>query len=121
MIRQESMLNVADNSGAKKIKCIRILGGTRKKYASVGDKIVATVKKAMPKGNVKKKEVVNAVIVRTKKEKRRPDGSFIRFSDNAAAIVNKNNEPRATRIPSPIAREVRKNFNKVASLANEIY
>lgn len=121
MIRQESKLKVADNSGAKIIQCIRVLGGSKKKNAKVGDKIVATVKKATPKGNVKKKEVVLAVIVRTKKEKRRADGSYIRFSDNAVAIIDKSGEPKGTRILGPIAREVRSNFAKVASLAKEIY
>lgn len=119
MIRQETMLNVADNSGAKKIQCIRILGGTKKKSATIGDIIIASVKKADPKSsNVKKKDKVRAVIVRTKKEKRRKEGDYIRFDDNAAVIIEKNNEPKSTRI-GIVAREVRAVSPKIASLAKE--
>ena len=121
MIRQESKLTVADNSGAKIVQCIRVLGGTRKKYASVGDKIVASVKKAIPRSGVKKKEVVFGIVVRARKEIRRKDGSYIRFSDNAVVIVDKNNKPRCTRILGPIARETRKKANELASLATEMY
>ena len=120
MIRQESILKVADNSGAKVVQCIRVLGGA-KKYATVGERIVVAVKKAAPKGNIKKKSVEYAVILRTKKEKRRKDGSYIRFNDNAVCIINKENQPKATRILGPIAREVRDNYFAVASIANEIY
>ena len=121
MIRQESILKVADNSGAKLVQCIHILGGTRKKYATIGDEIVASVKKAEPKGNVKKKEIVLAVIVRTKKEKRRPDGSYIRFNDNAVVLIDKNKQLRGTRILEPIAREAKAKLSKVKSLGAETY
>ncbi len=121
MIIQESMLNVADNSGAKKVRCIGIPGGTGKSHATVGDEIIVSIKKATPKGNAKKKEVGRAVVVRTKKEVRRDDGTYIRFSDNAVAMVDKSGKPRGTRILGPIAREVRNYYNEVAALATEIY
>ncbi|WP_192823270.1 50S ribosomal protein L14 [Rufibacter sp. LB8] len=121
MIQQESRLTVADNSGAKEVLCIRVLGGTGKKYASVGDKIVVTVKAALSSGNVKKGTVHKAVIVRTKKEVRRKDGSYIRFDDNAAVLLNNNDEPRGTRIFGPVARELReRQFMKIVSLAPEV-
>jgi large subunit ribosomal protein L14 len=121
MIRQESRLNVADNSGAKEVLCIRILGGTGKKYATVGDKIIVTVKSAMPSGNVKKGSIWRAVVVRTKKEVRRKDGSYIRFEDNAAVLLQNNDEPKGTRIFGPVARELReKQFMKIVSLAPEV-
>lgn len=121
MIQQESRLRVADNSGAKEILCIRVLGGTRRRYARVGDKIVCSVKAADPGGNVKKGDVVKAVIVRTRKESRRKDGSYIRFDDNAAVIINKEGEPRGTRIFGPVARELReKGYMKIVSLAPEV-
>ncbi|SFC88237.1 LSU ribosomal protein L14P [Flexibacter flexilis DSM 6793] len=121
MIQQESRLNVADNSGAKQVLVIRVLGGTRKKYASVGDKIVVTVKSALSSSNLKKGTVSKAVIVRTKKEVRRKDGSYIRFEDNAAVLLNNNDEPRGTRIFGPVARELRdKQFMKIVSLAPEV-
>ena len=120
MIQQESRLKVADNSGAKEVLCIKVLGGTRRKYASIGDKIVVTVKQATPSGNVKKGTVSKAVIVRTKKEVRRPDGSYIRFDDNAVVLLNNADEIRGTRIFGPVARELReKNFMKIVSLAPE--
>jgi large subunit ribosomal protein L14 len=121
MIQQESRLNVADNSGAKEVLVIRVLGGTRKKYASIGDKIVVTVKSALSSSNLKKGTVSKAVIVRTRKEIRRPDGSYIRFSDNAAVLLTANDEPRGTRIFGPVARELReKQFMKIVSLAPEV-
>jgi large subunit ribosomal protein L14 len=121
MIQQESRMSVADNSGAKEVLCIRVLGGTGKKYASVGDKIVVAVKSALSSGNVKKGTVSKAVIVRTKKEIRRKDGSYIRFDDNAAVLLNNNDEPRGTRIFGPVARELReKQFMKIVSLAPEV-
>ncbi len=121
MIQQESRLNVADNSGAKEVLCIRVLGGTRKRYASVGDKIVVTVKSAISSSNLKKGTISRAVIVRTKKEVRRKDGSYIRFEDNAAVLLNNNDEPRGTRIFGPVARELReKQFMKIVSLAPEV-
>ncbi|GAB4130104.1 MAG: 50S ribosomal protein L14 [Raineya sp.] len=121
MIRQESKLNVADNSGAKEVLCIRILGGTGKKYATVGDKIIVSIKSAAPSGNAKKGTVSRAVIVRTKKEVRRKDGSYIRFEDNAAVLLNNNDEPKGTRIFGPVARELReKQFMKIISLAPEV-
>lgn len=121
MIQQESRLKVADNSGAKEVLCIRVLGGTKRRYARVGDKIIVTVKEAMPSGNVKKGSVSTAVVVRTKKEKRRPDGSYIRFDDNSCVLLNNNDEPRATRIFGPVARELRdKKFMKIVSLAPEV-
>lgn len=121
MIQQESRLKVADNSGAREVLCIRVLGGTRRRYASIGDVIVAAVKDASPGGNVKKGEVVKAVVVRTTKERRRPDGTYIRFDDNACVIINNNNEPRGTRIFGPVARELRdRKFMRIVSLAPEV-
>lgn len=121
MIQQESRLSVADNSGAKQVLCIRVLGGTGKRYASIGDKIVVTVKDAMPAGNVKKGTVSTAVVVRTKKEVRRQDGSYIRFDDNAVVLLNAAGEMRGTRIFGPVARELReKQFMKIVSLAPEV-
>lgn len=121
MIQQESRLKVADNSGAKEVLCIKVLGGSKKRYASIGDTIVVTVKHAMPSGNVKKGSVAKAVVVRTKKEIRRPDGSYIRFDDNAAVILNEAGEMRGTRIFGPVARELReKEFMKIVSLAPEV-
>jgi len=121
MIQEETNLTVADNSGAKKIRTIRILGGHGKKYASLGDLVVVTVKAALPNSNVKKGEVCRAVIVRTAKEVGRKDGSFIRFDDNAAVILNAQGEPRGTRIFGPVARELReKNYMKIVSLAPEV-
>ncbi len=121
MIQQESRLKVADNSGAKEVLCIRVLGGTARRYASVGDKIVVTVKSAIPSGGVKKGAVSKAVVVRTKKEIRRADGSYIRFDDNSCVLLNAQDEPRATRIFGPVARELReKQFMKIVSLAPEV-
>lgn len=121
MIQQESRLNVADNSGARRVLCIRVLGGTRKRYASIGDKIIVTVKDAIPAGNVKKGVISTAVVVRTKKEIRRKDGSYIRFDDNACVLLNPNGELRGTRIFGPVARELReKNFMRIVSLAPEV-
>jgi large subunit ribosomal protein L14 len=121
MIQQETRLVVADNSGAKEILCIRVLGGTRRRYASVGDIIVATVKDANPSGNVKKKSVVKAVVVRTQKEIRRKDGSTIKFDDNAAVIIGDDKLPRATRIFGPVPRELRDlGYGKIISLAPEV-
>ena len=120
MIQQESKLAVADNSGAKEVLCIRVLGGTRKRYASIGDKVVVTVKSAMPSGEVKKGTVSKAVVVRTKKETRRGDGSYIRFDDNAVVLLNNLDEMRGTRIFGPVARELRDHFMKIVSLAPEV-
>ena len=121
MIQNESRLKVADNSGAKEVLVIRVLGGTRRRYASVGDQVVVTVKDAMPSGNVKKGVVSKAVIVRTKKEVRRGDGSYIRFDDNAVVLLNAQGEMRGTRIFGPVARELReKQFMKIISLAPEV-
>ncbi len=121
MIRQETILKVADNSGAKSLLCIRVLGGTRKKYARIGDLISVSVKVAMPGGLVKKGQVTKAVVVRTKKEIRRKDGSYIRFDENAAVIINDAKEPVGTRIFGPVARELReKQFMKIISLAPEV-
>mgnify|MGYP003327685834 FL=1 len=121
MIQQESRLRVADNTGAKEILCIRVLGGSGRRYAGVGDVVVATVKDAIPGGGIKKGEVVKAVIVRTRKERRRPDGSYIRFDENAAVILKGENEPRGTRIFGPVGRELRdKKFMKIISLAPEV-
>jgi len=121
MIQQESRLKVADNSGARELLCIRVMGGHYRRYASVGDVITATVKSAQPNGQVKKGEVVKAVVVRVSKEYRRPDGSNIRFDDNAAVIINPQNNPRGTRIFGPVARELReRNFMKIVSLAPEV-
>ena len=120
-MQQESRLRVADNTGAKEILCIRVLGGSGRRYAGVGDVIVATVKDAIPGGGIKKGEVVKAVIVRTRKERRRPDGSYIRFDENAAVILKGENEPRGTRIFGPVGRELRdKKFMKIISLAPEV-
>jgi len=121
MIQEETNLAVADNSGAKKIRCIRVLGGHGKKYARIGDLIVASVKSAIPNGGVKKGEVVKAVVVRTAKEQRRDDGSYIRFDDNAAVIINQKGDPKGTRIFGPVARELReKQYMKIVSLAPEV-
>jgi large subunit ribosomal protein L14 len=121
MIQQESRCVVADNSGAKEVLCIRVLGGTRKKYASLGDKIIVTVKHALPSGNIKKGTVSKAVVVRTKKEVKRPDGSYIRFDDNAVVLLTPQDELRGTRIFGPVARELReKQFMKIVSLAPEV-
>lgn len=121
MIQQESRLAVADNSGAKEVLCIRVLGGTRKRYASIGDKIVVTVKHALPSGNIKKGTVAKAVVVRTKKEIRRNDGSYIRFDDNAVVMLNAAGEMSGTRIFGPVARELReKQYMKIVSLAPEV-
>ena len=121
MIQQESRLNVADNSGAKQLLCIRVLGGTKRRYARVGDKIVCSVKAADPNANVKKGDVVKAVVVRTRKELRRKDGSYIRFDDNAAVLISNEGDPRGTRIFGPVARELReKQFMKIVSLAPEV-
>jgi len=121
MIQQESRLRVADNTGAKELLCIRVLGGTGRRYAGIGDIIVCSVKDAIPGGQVKKGEVVKAVIVRTTKENRRADGSYIRFDENAAVIIKDDNEPRGTRIFGPVARELRdKRFMKIISLAPEV-
>jgi len=121
VIQQESTLKVADNSGAQKVLCIRVLGGSGRKYARVGDVIVASVKEATPGGQVKKGEVVKAVIVRTVKSIRRPDGSYIRFDENAAVVINDQNNPRGTRIFGPVARELRdRNFMRIISLAPEV-
>jgi large subunit ribosomal protein L14 len=121
MIQQQSILTVADNSGAKKLMCIKVLGDSKKRYARIGDLIAASVKVAIPGGNVKKGDVVKAVIVRTKKEFRRKDGSYIRFDENAAVIINKDQEPVGTRIFGPVARELReKSFMRIVSLAPEV-
>jgi len=121
MIQQESRLAVADNSGAKEVLCIRVLGGTGKRYATVGDKIIVTVKSALPTGEIKKGTVTKAVVVRTKKEIRRPDGSYIRFDDNAVVLLNQQDEIRGTRIFGPVARELReKQYMKIISLAPEV-
>ncbi len=121
MIQQESRLLVTDNSGAKEILCIRVLGGTRRRYARVGDVIVATVKQASPSGNVKKKSVVRAVVVRTRQPIKRKDGSTIRFDDNAAVIIDEEKQPRATRIFGPVPRELRdQGYAKIISLAPEV-
>lgn len=121
MIQLRTVVNVADNTGAKKIMCIGILGGSKRRYAHVGDIIVASVKDAVPGSGVKKGEVVRAVVVRTKKEKRRPDGTFVRFDDNAAVLIDRQMNPRGTRIFGPVARELRdKNFMKIVSLAPEV-
>jgi large subunit ribosomal protein L14 len=121
MIQQESRLKVADNTGAKEILCIRVLGGSGRRYASIGDIIVATVKDAIPGGAVKEGDVVQAVVVRVKKQKRRPDGSYIRFVENAAVFINDQQNPRGTRIFGPVGRELReKRFMKIISLAPEV-
>ena len=120
MIQQESRLSVADNSGAKEVLCIRVLGGTGKRYATIGDKIVVTVKSATPSGDVKKGTVSKAVVVRTAKEVRRPDGSYIKFDQNAAVLIDANGAPRGTRIFGPVARELRDSYMKIISLAPEV-
>jgi large subunit ribosomal protein L14 len=121
VIQQESRLKVADNTGAKEILCIRVLGGSGRRYAGIGDIIVATVKDAIPGGNVKRGDVVKAVVVRTVKERRRPDGSYIKFDENAAVIIKADNDPRGTRIFGPVGRELReKRFMKIVSLAPEV-
>lgn len=121
MIQQESRLRVADNSGAKEVLCIRVLGGSKRRYASVGDTIVVSVKESAPSGNVKKGSVSKAVVVRTKKEIRRRDGSYIRFDDNAVVLLNAGGEPRGSRIFGPVARELReRDYMKIVSLAPEV-
>jgi len=121
MIQQESLLNVADNSGAKKVLVIRVLGGSHKKYGRIGDIIIGTVKEAVPHTDVKKGDIVRGVIVRTRKEYRRKDGSYIRFDDNAVVLIDKFNEPRGTRIFGPVARELReKGYMRIISLAPEV-
>ena len=121
MIQEETNLSVADNSGAKSVRCIRVLGGSDRRYAGVGDIIVVTVKTAIPGGTVKKGEVSRAVIVRTAKETRRTDGTYIKFDENAAVLINNQNEPKGTRIFGPVARELRdKQFMKIISLAPEV-
>lgn len=121
MVQLETRLNIADNSGAKKIKCFKILGGSKKRYGFIGDIIVASVKDALPNSQIKKGEIVKAVIVRTKKEVRRKDGTYIRFDDNAAVIIDTQKNPRGTRIFGPVARELReKQFTKIISLAPEV-
>ena len=121
MIQQESRLRIADNSGAREVLCIKVLGGSKRRYASIGDVITATVKDATPGGSVKKGEVVKCVIVRVKKEKRRPDGSYIRFDENAAVLINDQRQPRGTRIFGPVGRELRdKRFMRIVSLAPEV-
>ena len=121
MIQQETRLKVADNTGAKELLCIRVLGGSGRRYAGIGDTIVAAVKDALPGGNVKKGDVVKAVIVRTVKERRRPDGSYIKFDENAAVILKNDGDPRGTRIFGPVGRELReKKFMKIISLAPEV-
>ena len=120
MIQQESRLTVADNSGAKEVLCIRVLGGTRHRYATIGETIVVTVKSAIPGGDIKKGTVTKAVIVRTKKEIRRPDGSYIRFDENACVLLNGAGELRGTRIFGPVARELRDKYMKIVSLAPEV-
>ena len=121
MIQQESMVRIADNSGARRALVIRVLGGSKRRYARIGDIVVVAVKDALPDGTVKRGEVAKAVVVRTTKEVRRKDGSYIRFDENAAVIINDNNEPRATRIFGPVGRELRdKKFMKIVSLAPEV-
>jgi len=121
MIQSETKLQVADNTGAKMVKCIKVLGGSKRKYASIGDVIVVSVKEAAPRGMVKKKSVERAVIVRVRKEVGRKDGSFIRFDENAVVIINKDNQPKGTRVFGPVARELRdKGFQKIVSLAPEV-
>ncbi len=121
MVQMQTILDVADNSGAKKVMCIKVLGGSKRKYASVGDVIVVSVKEAIPQAKVKKGEVARAVIVRTAREVKRPDGSYIRFDANSAVLINKDNEPVGTRIFGPVARELReKAFMKIISLAPEV-
>jgi large subunit ribosomal protein L14 len=121
MIQQETRLRVADNTGAREVLCIRVLGGSGRRYASIGDVIVGTVKNAIPASNVRKGDVVKAVVVRTRKEKRRPDGTYIRFDDNACVLINEQRNPRGTRIFGPVGRELReRRFMKIVSLAPEV-
>jgi large subunit ribosomal protein L14 len=121
VIQQETRLRVADNSGAKEVLCIKVLGGSRRRYATIGDVFVATVKDAIPGAKVRKGDVVRCVVVRTRKEKRRPDGSYIRFDENAAVVLDENNQPRGTRIFGPVGRELReKRFMRIVSLAPEV-
>ncbi|MCE2525110.1 MAG: 50S ribosomal protein L14 [bacterium] len=121
MIQQETRLRVADNSGAREVLCIKVLGGSRRRYASIGDVFVATVKDAIPGAKVRKGDVVRCVVVRTRKEKRRPDGSYIRFDENAAVVLDENDQPRGTRIFGPVGRELReKRFMRIVSLAPEV-
>ncbi len=121
MVQQETRLKVADNTGAKEVQCIKVLGGTRRRYARVGDIVVVSVKKAIPGGLVKKGDISNAVVVRTKKEVRRKDGSYIRFDENAAVLIDGNKEPKGTRVFGPVARELReKRYMKILSLAPEV-
>ena len=120
MIQQETRLTVADTSGAKEVLCIRVLGGTRKRYATIGDKIVVTIKNALPNGEARKGTVSKAVVVRVKKEIRRPDGSYIRFDDNACVLLNNQGDIRGTRIFGPVARELRDGYMKIVSLAPEV-
>ena len=121
MIQQQTKLNVADNTGAKSVQCIKVLGGSKRRYGSVGDIIVVAIKSAAPGGNVKKGDVSKAVIVRTRKEVDRPDGSYVRFDDNAVVLINEQGEPKGTRIFGPVARELReKQFMKIVSLAPEV-
>ncbi len=121
MVQQQTNLDVADNSGAKRVQCIKVLGGTRRKYASIGDVIVVSIKEAIPQAKVKKGEVARAVIVRTAREVKRPDGSYIRFDGNSAVLIDKDNEPIGTRIFGPVARELRaRKFMKIISLAPEV-
>ncbi|MDM8289482.1 50S ribosomal protein L14 [Slackia piriformis] len=120
MIQMQTMLKVADNSGARKVQCIKVLGGSKRRYASIGDVIICSVKEAMPNGNVKKGDVVRCVVVRVKKEIRRTDGSYIKFDENAAVLINQDGSPRGTRIFGPVARELReKRYMKIVSLAPE--
>ena len=121
MIQMQSVLDVADNTGARRVMCIKVLGGSKRRYASIGDVFVATVKDALPGASVKKGDVVKCVVVRTKKERRRPDGSYIRFDENAAVLINDQLQPRGTRIFGPVARELRdRNYMKIVSLAPEV-
>ena len=121
MIQQQTVFNVADNSGAKKLMCIRVLGGSKRRFGRLGDIVVASVKEAVPNGTVKKGDVVKAVVVRTVKEVKREDGSYIKFDDNAAVVINENKDPKGTRIFGPVARELRaKDFMKIVSLAPEV-
>jgi large subunit ribosomal protein L14 len=121
VIQQESRLRVADNTGAKEVLCIKVLGGSKRRYAGIGDVFIATVKEAIPGANVRKGDVVRCVVVRTKKERRRPDGSYIRFDENAAVIINEQQQPRGTRIFGPVGRELRdKRFMRIVSLAPEV-
>lgn len=122
MIQVQSILSVADNSGAKEVMCIKVLGGSKRRYARVGDRVVVAVKKASPKGAIKRKSIQKAIVVRQRRTVRRPDGSFIRFGDNAVVIINDEGQPRATRVFGPVAREVRqKGYQKIISLAPEVF